>query len=72
MIYVLLPVWQEEFALGYGALAALRGLYAGAMAALLVEAELQAAEAGGYTTVALGRLIFNPERITVGATGRTR
>src|SRR5215213_8685176 len=30
MIYVLLPVWQAEFGLGYGALAALRGLYAGA------------------------------------------
>lgn len=40
--------------------------------ALLVEAELQAAESDGYTTVALGRLIFNPERITVGATGRAR
>jgi FSR family fosmidomycin resistance protein-like MFS transporter len=34
MIYVLLPLWQTEFALGYGMLAALRGLYAGVMAAL--------------------------------------
>lgn len=38
--------------------------------ALLVEAELQSAEADGFATVALGRLVFNPERITVGATGR--
>ncbi len=34
LIYVLLPLWQTEFALGYGMLAALRGIYAGAMAAL--------------------------------------
>ena len=32
LIYVLLPIWQSEFALGYGMVAALRGLYAGAMA----------------------------------------
>ena len=32
LIYVLLPVWQAEFALSYGLLALLRGLYAGAMA----------------------------------------
>lgn len=36
LIYVLLPVWQSEFALGYAMLALLRGLYAGAMAALQV------------------------------------
>lgn len=40
--------------------------------AVLVEAELQAAEGDGFATVALGRLIFNPARITVGATGRAR
>ncbi|HEX2337633.1 MAG TPA: MFS transporter, partial [Hyphomicrobiaceae bacterium] len=38
LIYVLLPVWQAEFGLGYGALALLRGLYAGAMAALQIPA----------------------------------
>src|SRR3954453_5208465 len=32
LIYVLLPVWQMEFGLDYAALAALRGLYAAAMA----------------------------------------
>jgi DNA-binding GntR family transcriptional regulator len=40
--------------------------------ALLVEAELQAPDGDGFATVALGRLIFNPFRITVGATGRAR
>jgi MFS transporter, FSR family, fosmidomycin resistance protein len=32
LIYVLLPVWQTEFALSYGLLALMRGLYAGAQA----------------------------------------
>ena len=36
LIYVLLPVWQAEFALSYGLLALLRGLYAGAMARILI------------------------------------
>ncbi|MHC2434085.1 MFS transporter [Bradyrhizobium sp. USDA 4451] len=36
LIYVLLPIWQAEFALGYGLLALLRGLYAGAMAGLQI------------------------------------
>ncbi|WP_407167853.1 MFS transporter [Bradyrhizobium sp. ORS 111] len=36
VIYVLLPVWQTEFALSYGLLALLRGLYAGAMAGLQI------------------------------------
>ncbi|KJC43034.1 membrane protein [Bradyrhizobium sp. LTSP885] len=36
LIYVLLPVWQTEFALSYGLLALLRGLYAGTMAGLQI------------------------------------
>ncbi|MGY3531345.1 MFS transporter [Bradyrhizobium sp. USDA 4452] len=36
LIYVLLPVWQAEFALSYGLLALLRGLYAGAMAGMQI------------------------------------
>ncbi|MCC8941500.1 MFS transporter [Bradyrhizobium sp. Arg68] len=36
LIYVLLPVWQAEFALSYGLLALLRGVYAGAMAGLQI------------------------------------
>jgi len=36
VIYVLLPVWQTEFALSYGLLALLRGLYSGTMAGLQI------------------------------------
>jgi MFS transporter, FSR family, fosmidomycin resistance protein len=53
-IYVLLPVWQSEFALGYGALALLRGLYAGAMAALQMPAGRLAQRVGGRKVLALG------------------
>ncbi len=38
LIYVLLPVWQTEFALSYGLLALLRSLYSGAMAGLQIPA----------------------------------
>jgi MFS transporter, FSR family, fosmidomycin resistance protein len=36
LLYVLLPVWQAEFGLGYAALAVLRSLYSGVMAAAQV------------------------------------
>jgi hypothetical protein len=54
LIYVLLPVWQAEFALGYGMLAVLRGLYAGSMAALQVPAGRLAEWWGGRAVLALG------------------
>src|ERR1051326_5185650 len=47
LIYVLLPVWQAEFALGYGMLALLRGLSTGAMARLQVPAGRLAEWCGG-------------------------
>lgn len=57
LIYVLLPVWQAEFALGYGALAALRGLYAGAMAALQVPSGRLAERMGGRAVVVAGTVL---------------
>src|ERR1043165_2714759 len=54
LIYVLLPVWQSEFALGYGMLAVLRGLYTGAMAGLQVPAGRLAEWCGGRLVLALG------------------
>ena len=54
LIYVLLPVWQAEFALGYASLALLRGLYAGAMAVLQVPAGRLAERLDGRILLALG------------------
>src|SRR5437868_840804 len=54
LIYLLLPIWQAEFGLGYGALAFLRGLAAATMAGLQVPAGRVAEHLGGRTTLALG------------------
>ena len=54
LIYILLPVWQAEFGLGYASLALLRGLYAGAMAALQIPAGRLAEKMGGRTLLAIG------------------
>lgn len=54
VIYVLLPVWQTEFAIGYGVLALLRGLYAGTMASLQIPAGRLAERVGGRVVLASG------------------
>jgi MFS family permease len=56
LIYILLPIWQSEFALSYGMLAALRALYAGAMAALQVPAGRLAERWDARWVLALGTL----------------
>ncbi len=53
-IYVLLPLWQVEFGLGYGRLGLMRGLYAGAMACLQLPAGRLAGVLGGRTVLAAG------------------
>lgn len=56
-IYVLLPVWQAEFALSFTALAALRGLYTGTMAALQIPAGRLAERLGGRLVLLVGTLL---------------
>src|ERR1700755_2946930 len=56
LIYVLLPVWQTEFALSYGLLAVLRGLYAGTMAGLQIPVGRFAERVDGKTILMLGTL----------------
>ena len=53
-IYVLLPVWRTEFSLDFVALALLRGLYAGAMAAFQLPATRLADRIGGRRLLILG------------------
>jgi FSR family fosmidomycin resistance protein-like MFS transporter len=57
MIYVLLPVWQAEFALSYGALAVLRALYVGSLAALQVPSGHLARHLNARTVLVLGTLL---------------
>jgi FSR family fosmidomycin resistance protein-like MFS transporter len=57
MIYVLLPVWQTQFALSYGALAVLRAMYVGALAALQVPSGHLARHLNARTVLVLGTLL---------------
>ena len=57
MIYALLPAWQSDFGLSYGALAILRGIYAGTMASLQLPAGRLAQHLGSGLTLALGTLL---------------
>lgn len=69
MIYVLLPVWQAEFGLSFGALAMLRGIYAGTMAALQLAAGKMALTMGIRFTLATGTLLAALGYATAGMTG---
>jgi MFS family permease len=57
MIYVLLPVWQAEFTLDYVALAILRALYVGVLAALQVPSAQLAKRLNARTVLVLGTLL---------------
>ena len=57
VIYVLLPVWQAQFALGFTALALLRALYVGTLAALQVPSTLVARRSGSRAVLVLGTLL---------------
>jgi MFS transporter, FSR family, fosmidomycin resistance protein len=46
LLYVLLPIWQTEFGLGYAEIGMLRGLYSGAMASLQIPASFLADRVG--------------------------
>jgi MFS family permease len=57
LIYILLPLWQGEFALDYGALAVLRACYTGTMAVLQVPSARLAQRLGLRTVLVLGTVL---------------
>lgn len=57
LIYVLLPVWQAEFGIGFGALALLRGLYIGSMAGLQVPVGHLVNRVSGRTILTVGMVL---------------
>jgi MFS transporter, FSR family, fosmidomycin resistance protein len=69
LIYVLLPIWQAEFALSYGMLALLRGLYAGTMAALQLPAGRLAERLDGRLILALGTALSAVGYLLAGYSG---
>src|SRR6195256_269100 len=54
LIYVMLPIWQREFGLGYAELGLLRGLFSGTMASFQIPAGLIAERLGAAAVLALG------------------
>jgi MFS family permease len=54
VIFVLLPLWQREFGIGYAELGMLRGIYAGTMATFQIPAALLAERLGAAPVLALG------------------
>jgi FSR family fosmidomycin resistance protein-like MFS transporter len=69
MIYVLLPIWQSDFGLSYGALAMLRGVYAGTMASLQLPAGRLARRWGNKAVLAFGTLLAAIGYAVAGASG---
>jgi FSR family fosmidomycin resistance protein-like MFS transporter len=54
LLYVLLPLWQAEFGLGYAEVGILRAFYAGSMAGFQLPAGALANRFGGPLLLALG------------------
>lgn len=66
---MLLPVWQAEFALSYGLLAVMRGLYSGAMAGLQIPVGRLAERIDGKILLALGTLLAALGYVLAGLSG---
>jgi len=69
LIYVMLPIWQAEFGLGYAALGALRGLFTGAMAGLQIPAGGLAGWIGAPAVLALGTAMTGGGFLLAGVSG---
>ena len=66
-LYVLMPLWQAQFALSYAAIGILRALYAGVMAGLQVPTARLAQRIGGARLLALGTAIAAVAYLFLGA-----
>src|ERR1700728_4559730 len=69
LIYVLLPVWQSEFALSYSMVALLRGLYSGAMAAFQLPVGRLVEKVDGRIILALGTILAAVGYVLAGYSG---
>src|SRR5438045_7911544 len=67
LLYVLLPVWQAEFGLGYAEIGLLRALYAGAMAGFQVPAGFIAERIGGPLLLGIGTALAGVGYLVAGA-----
>jgi MFS family permease len=67
LLYVLLPLWQTEFGLGYAEIGLLRALFAGSMAGFQVPAGALAERIGGPLLLGLGTALLGIGYLAAGA-----
>ncbi len=67
LLYVLLPLWQAEFGLGYAAIGLLRALYVGSMAGFQMPAGMIAERLGGPLVLGLGTALAGLGYLVAGA-----
>ena len=67
LIYVMLPIWQKEFGLGYAELGLLRGLFSGTMAGFQIPSGLIAERLGTAPVLALGTALAGTGYCLAGA-----
>src|SRR5262245_12392097 len=67
LLYVLLPIWQAEFGLGYAEVGLLRSSYTGVMVALQIPASLLAERCGPVIVLVAGTLVSAVSLLLAGA-----
>jgi MFS transporter, FSR family, fosmidomycin resistance protein len=67
LLYVLLPLWQAQFGLGYAEVGLLRALYVGAMAGFQIPAGAIAQRFGGSLVLGLGTALAGIGYLAAGA-----
>jgi FSR family fosmidomycin resistance protein-like MFS transporter len=69
VVYILLPLWQKEFALSFAQVGSIRTAYTGGMAAFQIPAGLIAERVGERGVLVLGTLVTAAGFIVAGAAG---
>ena len=67
LIYIMLPIWQKEFGLGYAELGLLRALFSGSMASFQIPSGLIAERVGTAPVLALGTALAGTGYCLAGA-----
>ena len=67
LVYVMLPIWQQEFGLSYAAIGILRSLFSGALAGLQIPAGLLAEKLGPARVLAVGTALAGGGYVLAGA-----
>src|SRR5205085_12220878 len=67
LIYVMLPIWQKEFGLGYAELGLLKALFSGTMASFQIPSGLIAERLGAAPVLALGTALAGTGYCLAGA-----